>query len=114
MNIIISGHHLEVTPAIREYVQKRLSPVLRHSDQLFEVQVTLSVEKNAEKQKTQKAEIHLRLPGKDAHVSETSADLYAAIDTATDKLDRQMLKYKDKQQDHHHQKPQYVDMSPDV
>lgn len=102
MNLTISGHHLEVTPAIREYVQNKLERVKRHFDQVIDISVILSVDNFPEKEKRQKAEINLRLAGKTVYVESLSQDLYAAIDTLIDKLDRQVMKYKDRVQDHKH------------
>ncbi len=96
MNLQISGHHIEVTPALREYVENKLDPVVRHFDKVTGVSVVLSVEKLK-----QKAEVTVHVPGKDMHVEESGDDLYAAIDTMFDKLDRQVQKYKQKVQDHH-------------
>ena len=95
MNLTISGHHLEVTPAIREYVMNKLERVRRHFDQVIDVGVVLSVEKLR-----QRAEINLHLPGKDLHCEATEEDLYAAIDLLIDKLDRQVVKYKECLQAH--------------
>lgn len=100
MNLTISGHHLEITPAIREYVKSKLERVNRHFDNVIDVTVTLSIETLPEKEKRQKAEINLNLSGKTIHAESVSQDLYAAIDTLIDKLDRQVLKYKGKIQDH--------------
>ena len=96
MNLQISGHHLEVTPAIRDYVTAKLERVTRHFDHVIDVNVILSVEKLK-----QKAEVTVHVPGKDMHVEESGDDLYAAIDAMFDKLDRQVQKYKQKMQDHH-------------
>lgn len=96
MNLQISGHHIEVTPALREYVENRLDPVVRHFDRVTGVNVILSVEKLM-----QKAEVTLHVPGKDIHVENAGDDLYAAIDVLFDKLDRQVQKYKQQVQDHH-------------
>jgi putative sigma-54 modulation protein len=103
MNLTISGHHLELTPAIREYVETKLERIKRHFDHVIDVAVILAVEKLPEKEKRQKAEINLRLRGKDIHVESIAEDLYAAIDALIDKLDRQVLKYKTKIQDHQHE-----------
>jgi len=100
MNITVSGHHLEVTPAIRDYVKGKLERVTRHFDNVIDISVTLSVDTLPEKEKRQKAEINLNLSGKSIHVESMSQDLYAAIDTLIDKLDRQVLKHKDKIKDH--------------
>jgi len=96
MNLQISGHHIEVTPALREYVENKLDPVVRHFDKVTGVSVVLSVEKLK-----QKAEVTMHVPGKDLHVAEAGDDLYAAIDALFDKLDRQVQKHKQKLQDHH-------------
>jgi putative sigma-54 modulation protein len=102
MNLTISGHHLELTPAIREYVQNKLERIRRHFDHVIDIAVILTVDNHPEKEKRQKAEITLRLRGKDVHVESIAQDLYAAIDTLIDKLDRQVLKYKARLQDHQH------------
>ena len=102
MNLTISGHHLEVTSAIREYVQNKLERVTRHVDQVIYIAVILTVDNLKEKEKRQKAEINLRMSGKTVYVESLSQDLYAAIDTLIDKLDRQVGRYKTKTQDHHH------------
>jgi len=102
MNLTISGHHLEVTPAIREYLQSKLERIRRHFDHVIDMAVILAVDNLPEKEKRQRAEITLRLRGKDVHVASIAQDLYAAIDTLIDKLDRQVLKYKTKIQDYQH------------
>ena len=102
MNITISGHHLEVTPAIREHIQSKLELILRHFDQVIDITVTITVDKLKEKEKRHKADINLHVPGKDIHVESLAQDLYAAIDLLMDKLDRQVIKHKDKIQDHKH------------
>ena len=103
MNITISGHHLDVTPAIRDYVQSKLVRVKRHFDQVIDIAVILTVDNLTEKEKRQKAEIKLNMSGKTVYVESLSHDLYAAIDTLIDKLDRQVMKYKTKVQDHGHE-----------
>jgi putative sigma-54 modulation protein len=100
MNLTISGHHLALTPAIREYVQAKLERIRRHFDHVIDITVILSVDKLSEKEKRQRAEINLHVRGKDLHAESISHDLYAAIDTLIDKLDRQVIKHKDKVQDH--------------
>ena len=95
MNLQISGHHLEVSPVIREYVSQKLQKVTRHFDHVIDMHVVLSVEKL-----NQKAEVTLHVPGKDIFVESIDPNLYAAVDDLTDKLDRQVQKYKQKIQDH--------------
>ncbi|MBJ7262389.1 MAG: ribosome-associated translation inhibitor RaiA [Burkholderiaceae bacterium] len=95
MNLSISGRHLDVTPAIREYVLNKLARVLRHFDHVIDTQVMLSVEPLRHK-----AEVTMRLSGKDIHCEALDENLYAAIDALADKLDRQVIKHKDKVQNH--------------
>ncbi len=97
MNVQVSGHHVEVTPAIRGYVLSKLERVQRHFDQVIDINVILSVEKLR-----QKAEISVHMRGKDIHVESDDADLYAAIDLMMDKLDRQIIKHKQKAYSHPH------------
>ena len=101
MNLTISGHHLELTPAIREYVLSKLERVKRHFDHVIDIAVILTVDNLPQKEKRQKAEINLHVPGKDLHVESFAGNLYAAIDALIDKLDRQVIKYKNKLQEHH-------------
>jgi putative sigma-54 modulation protein len=103
MNLMISGHHLELTPSIREYVANKLERITRHFDNVIDIAVILGVEKPSEKDKRQRAEVNLRLRGSVIHVESFAEDLYAAIDRLMDKLDRQVLKYKTKIQDHQHE-----------
>ena len=97
MNLNITGHHIEVTPAIREYVTGKLDRVLRHFDQVTSSHVILSVDKLQ-----QKAEVTLHVKGKDIFADAIDADLYAAIDLVADKLDRQVVKHKEKVSSHNH------------
>lgn len=91
MNLNLTGHHLEITPAIRDYVTAKLERVNRHFDHVIDVSVVLSVEKLR-----QKAEANVHLSGKNIFVESEDADLYAAIDSLVDKLDRQILRHKEK------------------
>jgi putative sigma-54 modulation protein len=112
MNLKISGHHLEVTPALREYVVTKLERVLRHFDQVIDGTVLLAVDNQKEKSKRQKAEINLHLKGKDIFVESADGDLYAAIDLLIDKLDRQVIRHKDRLQGHAHEAIKYRDEPP--
>ena len=94
MNLNVSGHHVNVTPAIRSYVRSKLERVTRHFDHVIDAHVILTVDKLR-----QKAEVTLHVSGKDLHCESEEEDLYAAIDLLADKLDRQVLRYKDKLQD---------------
>jgi len=91
MNLNVSGHHLEVTPALRRYVRAKLERLTRHFDHLIDARVILTVNKLK-----QKAEVTLHVRGRDLHCQSEQDDLYAAIDLLADKLDRQVLRYKDK------------------
>ena len=93
MNLNVSGHHLDVTPALRSYVATKLERITRHFDHVIDAHVILTVVKLK-----QKAEVTLHVRGKDLHCECEDGDLYAAIDVLADKLDRQVLKYKDKLQ----------------
>jgi putative sigma-54 modulation protein len=96
MNLTITGHHLDVTPAIRGYVEDKMNRITRHFDQVIDVSVILAVEKLKHK-----AEVNLHVRGKDIYVESIDEDMYAAIDSLADKLDRQVLKHKEKTGDVH-------------
>ena len=96
MNLQVCGHHLEITPALRDYVTSKLERITRHFGNVIDVNVILSVDKL-----NQKAEVTVHLAGKDVYVESVDEDLYAAVDGLVDKLERQVQKYKQKLQDHH-------------
>lgn len=98
MNLNITGHHMEVTPAIHDYVNAKLDRVIRHFDNVTSAHVILSVDKL-----NHKAEVTLHVKGKDIFADSIESDLYAAIDTLADKLDRQVVKYKEKNSSHAHE-----------
>ena len=91
MNLNLTGVHLDITPAIREYVNAKLDRINRHFDHVIDVNVVMSVEKLRHK-----VEVNLHARGKDIHVEAIEPDMYAAIDALADKLNRQVLKYKEK------------------
>ncbi|MCX7213778.1 MAG: ribosome-associated translation inhibitor RaiA [Burkholderiales bacterium] len=105
MNLSIQGHHIDVTPALREYVKTKLDRIRRHFDQVIDVSAVLGVEKLQ-----QKAEVTLHVKGKDLFAEAVDTDLYAAIDIVADRLDRQVLKYKNKRQDHQHEAIKHQDI----
>ena len=109
MNLTISGHHLDVTPALREYVMTKLERVTRHFDQVVDITVLLCVEKPAEKERRQRAEVTLHVKGKDIFAECSSEDMYATIDQLMDKLDRQVVRHKSKVQNHHHEAAKRID-----
>ena len=94
MNLKITGLNFDVTEAIKNYVSDKLARINRHADNIISVTITLSVEKVS-----QKAEADAHLAGKDLHVEAIEQDMYAAIDVLMDKLDRAVLKYKEKSGD---------------
>ena len=98
MNLSLTGHHLDITPAIRDYVMAKLERVTRHFDDVIDVNVVMSVEKLRHK-----VEVNLHARGKDIHVEAIEPDMYAAIDALADKLDRQVLKHKEKRESHRHE-----------
>jgi putative sigma-54 modulation protein len=96
MKIDVSGHHVEVTTPLREYVETKFERLQRHFDQITNTEVTLILEKMV-----QKAEATLHISGADIFAAAESDDMYAAIDSLADKLDRQVRKHKEKITDHH-------------
>lgn len=105
MNLTISGHHVEVTPAMRSYVTTKLDRITRHFDQVVDVKVLLSVENEKEKERRQHAECNIHVKGSDMFAQTAHSDLYAAIDELMDKLDRQVVRHKDRIQNHAHSAP---------
>ena len=95
MNLHVTGHHLEVTPAIRDYVVGKMERITRHFDHVIDVSVILSVEKLA-----QKVEASVHVSGRDIFVESRDGNMYAAIDILIDKLDRQIIKHKEKHNGH--------------
>ncbi|WP_293007099.1 ribosome-associated translation inhibitor RaiA [Nitrosomonas sp.] len=91
MNLKLTGNHVEITDAMRDYVTSKIGKVTRHFDHVIDVSVILSVEKLK-----QKAEANVHVRGKDIFVEADSEDMYASIDSLVDKLDRQILKHKEK------------------
>lgn len=91
MQLTISGHHLDVTDALNEYVTNKISRLERHHDRITSTAVILSVDKLE-----QKAEATVHVSGAEFFADATHEDLYAAIDALVDKLDRQLIKHKEK------------------
>lgn len=95
MQLNLSGHHVDITDSMRNYVEEKLTKLERHFDHVTNVQVILSVEKLR-----QKAEASVHLAGNDVFAECTDEDMYTAIDALIDKLDRQVLKHKEKLKSH--------------
>lgn len=97
MNLNISGHHLDLTPPLREYVTSKIKKIERRFDHLLNADVVLSVEKLRHK-----AEATVHASGADLHAEAVvDDDMYAAIDALVDKLDQQTRKHKEKLRNHH-------------
>lgn len=95
MQINLTGRHLDITDAMRSYVQGKFERLERHFDHMTSVHVILSVEKLR-----QKAEASFHISGHDVYADSDHEDMYAAIDGLVDKLDRQLLKHKEKMKNH--------------
>ena len=96
MQLTLTGHHIDITPALRSYVEKKLERIVRHFDQVIDVHCVLTVEKLRHQ-----AEATLAVSGGKLHADATDEDMYAAIDALTDKLERLVKKHKEKMTDHH-------------
>jgi len=91
MQINLTGHHIELTSSLRDYVNSKFAKLERHFDHINNVYVVLNVEKL-----NQMAEAKLNMNGNEIFAKSSNSDMYAAIDSLIDKLDRQVLKYKEK------------------
>jgi len=91
MNLHLTGHQLPITPAIRDYVSTKLERIAHHFDQVIDVNVIMSVEKLEQKVE---ATVHVR--GRDIFCEASAPDMYAAIDGLVDKLDRTIIRHKEK------------------
>jgi len=103
MQLTITGHHVEVTPALRAYVTEKLQRLSRHFDHVISVEVILNVEKL-----DQIAEATVNAGGRTLFANEKASDMYAAIDGLSDKIDRQVRRLKGRLREHHHVKPDRV------
>ncbi len=95
MQLSVTGHHIELTDALRDYVKEKIQRIERHFDHVTNVHVILSVERHQ-----QKAEATVHVAGADVYADAVKDDMYAAIDALVDKLDRQIIKHKEKVQRH--------------
>ena len=96
MQINITGHHLKVTTALKNYVEKKFERLTRHFDHVINIHVVLTVEKLIHK-----AEASLQVRGNNIFADASNEGMYAAVDSLVDKLDRQIVKHKEKLKDHH-------------
>lgn len=97
MRIETYGQQLEITPALRDYVEEKLRRLARHFDQPIDARVQLGLSKPSHR-----AAADLNVPGRSLHADAEAQTMYAAIDLLADKLDRLILKHKEKQQNHQH------------
>jgi putative sigma-54 modulation protein len=95
MQINLTGHHVEITDSLRSYVDTKFEKLERHFDHINNVHVILNVEKLK-----QKAEATLHINGGEVFANSEHTDMYAAIDSLIDKLDRQVIKHKEKLRRH--------------
>jgi putative sigma-54 modulation protein len=96
MQLNVSGHHVDITDSLREYVESKIERLERHFDLVSDVHCILTVEKLRHK-----AEAKVNVNGGTIYAETTEDDMYAAIDRLVDKLDRRVRKYKEKLVDHH-------------
>ena len=104
MQINLTGHHVDITEALKGYVDNKFERMGRHFDHVINVHVILSVEKLR-----QKAEATIQLNGGKVFADSVHEDMYAAIDGLVDKLDRQMLKHKEKKSKHRGNTPKGIE-----
>jgi putative sigma-54 modulation protein len=95
MQVNLTGHHVDITEPLRAYVDEKIARLERHFDHVTNVHVILSVEKLS-----QKAEATVHIAGADVFADAVHEDMYAAIDALIDKLDRQVLRHKEKIKSH--------------
>ena len=96
MDVTVAGHHVDLTDSLREYAETKLERLERHSDQMTDIHCILTVEKLEHR-----AEATIHLNGGTIHADSVEQNMYAAIDTLVDKLDRQVKKHKEKMTDYH-------------
>ena len=110
MQLNVSGHHVQVTDSLRNYVSAKLGKVERRFDRITNIKVILSVDKQR-----QKAESTIHTSGGEIYAAAEHSDLYTAIDQLADKLDRQLIKKKEKKKDHKHRaKPINIEETLDI
>lgn len=96
MQIQVSGHQMDITEPLREYAREKIGRIQKHFDHVTNTNVVLHVEKTRHK-----AEATIHTKGATLHANAEGTDMYAALDALADKLDRQVLRHKEKSRDHH-------------
>jgi putative sigma-54 modulation protein len=109
MQLSLTGHHIDITDSLRNYVEEKMARLERHFDHVTNVHVILGVEKL-----NQKAEATVHISGADVFADAIDENMYAAIDALIDKLDRQVLKHKEKMQSRRGTSAPIVDVDADV
>ncbi len=109
MQINLTGHHIEITEPLRAYVDNKFERLERHFDNVTNTHVILSIEKVR-----QKAEATMHLSGNTIFADSIEEDMYAAIDTLVDKLDRQVKKHKEKRTNHRRTRPEWTEAEPEI
>ena len=104
MNLKINTHHVELTPGMREHLEIGIAKLRKHFDHVLDATAFLIVDNAKEKDLRQSAEITIHLKGKELFAKAHDADLYHAMDLVVEKLERQVMKHKEKTQDHSHDK----------
>lgn len=103
MQLNLTGHHVDITDSLRNYVEEKMERLERHFDKVTNTHVILSVESLRHK-----AEATVNMSGNNIFAESTEENMYAAIDNLIDKLDRQVKKYKEKITNHHHKQPDII------
>jgi len=101
MQINLTGHHIDITDSLRSYVEEKMARIERHFDKVTNSHVILTVESVRHK-----AEATINMRGNNVFAESTEDNMYAAIDSLMDKLDRQVKKHKEKITDHHQKQAQ--------
>ena len=101
MQLNLTGHHVDITDSLRNYVEEKIERLERHFDKVTNTHVILSVESLRHK-----AEATVNMSGNNIFAESTEENMYAAIDSLVDKLDRQVKKHKEKITNHHHKLPE--------
>ena len=104
VNLTINSRDLEVTPAIRMHIENGIEKIRKHFDHVIDATVFFMIDNTTEKALRHTAELTIHLKGKELYAEAHNEDLYHAIDAVVNKLERQVVKHKEKTQDHHHEK----------
>ena len=104
VNLTINSRDLEVTPAMRMHIENGMEKIRKHFDHMIDATVFFMIDNTTEKALRHTAEMTIHLKGRELYAEAHNEDLYHAIDAVVNKLERQVVKHKEKTQDHHHEK----------